>query len=56
MADAPTATIDGGGKRGRKRAERKKEPQVVREGMRRPFQGYVSKPSGLRIEEEEGEE
>jgi len=33
------------------------ESQVVREGMRRPFQGYVVKPSRLRIEEEEkGEE
>jgi len=31
-------------------------PEVVREGVRRPFQGYVVKPSGLRIEEEEEEQ
>ena len=31
-------------------------PEVAREGVRRPFQGYVVKPSGLRIEEEEEEE
>jgi len=36
--------------------EGREGPEVVREGVRRPFQGYVVKPSGLRIEKEEEEE
>jgi hypothetical protein len=43
--------------RRRLREEGEEGSEVGREGVRRPFQGYVVKPSGLRIEEEEeGEE